>query len=146
MRLFTLFISYRTRGDYCGVYPTLEYLYDVIHEMAEGEEIAESEIPKLETVRYKTTNSEFEDFWHEFPDGTWIQVQETGEQLIKAIKDTYDTLGASSPTGIGNWSLVQQAVHNARPLRPGKWPRWEAVKDWLAVDSTGDHTVPPIQT
>ena len=130
MRLFTLFISYRAGVHYCGVYPTLEYLYDVIHEMAGDEEIDKGEIPELETIRHKMTDSHSEDFCHEFSNGTWIQVQETSKQLIMAIKDAYDMLGED------DWSLVQQAVCNVQPRRPGKWPRWEAVKECLAVGST----------
>lgn len=128
MRLFTLFISRGTVSYYyCGVYPTLKHLYDVIHEMAESEGINKDEIPKLEKIRHEVIDGDTKDYWHEFSDGTWIHIQETSEQLVQAIKDTYDTLDGS---------LVKWAVRNARPHRPGKWPRWGAVKECFAVGST----------
>lgn len=89
MRLFTLFISYVTGGHYCGVYPSLEYLHGVIHEMAEDEKIDKSEIPDLNIIQANVTSNNSEDFWHVFSNGTWIHVQETSEQLVGAILNNY---------------------------------------------------------
>lgn len=84
MKLFTLFISYRFGGHYCGVYVSLEYLHDVIKEMAGDTDIRRSEVPKLAEIRERM--EQFDDYYWEFSDSTWIQIQETSEQLVDIIK------------------------------------------------------------
>jgi len=88
MRLFTLFISYRSGGNYCGVYPQLGHLYDVIKEMARDEDIDHSEIPSIDKVR-QAVKGTLGDFQHQFQNGIWIHVQETTEQLVEVILDQY---------------------------------------------------------
>lgn len=83
MRLWTLFISYSFGGHYCGVYPSLEYVRQVIKEMAEDMELTD-ELPTLR--RIKSSIEKKDDFWHEFLDSTWIHVQEVSEQLVEQIK------------------------------------------------------------
>jgi hypothetical protein len=83
LRLFTLFISYRFGGHYCGVYPSLEHLYGVIEEMVEDMEIDKKEIPDIRSIESALEGND--DYWHEFSDSTWIHVQETSEQLVKLI-------------------------------------------------------------
>lgn len=83
LRLFSLFISYRSGGHYCGVYPSLEYLYEVIKEMVQDMEIDESETPPLNDLKEALERND--DYWHEFSDTTWIQVQETSPQLVELI-------------------------------------------------------------
>ena len=89
MRLFTLFINDGSGNHYCGVYPTLEYLYDVIREFMAENEISKDEIPELEKIRHAVVDGNSEDFWHEYSDGTWIHVQETSEGLVEVILDEY---------------------------------------------------------
>jgi hypothetical protein len=83
MTLYTLFISYRHGGHYCGVYPTLEIAHDVIKEMMRDMEIDKSETPKIGNIRDALVKKD--DFWHEFTDSTWIHVQEVSEQNTERI-------------------------------------------------------------
>lgn len=88
MRLFTLFISYHGGTHYCGVYPRLESLYDVIREMAADEDIDYIEIPEIGEIRQDVEGT-LDYFEHQFQNGTWIHIQETSEQLVKVILDEF---------------------------------------------------------
>lgn len=81
--LFTLFISYRYGNHYCGVYPSLEVLRDVVKEMARDMDIRLSEVPPLKKM--SKALKEKDDFWHEFSDSTWISISEVAEGNIKMI-------------------------------------------------------------
>lgn len=81
--LFTLFISYRHGNHYCGVYPSLEYLRDVVKEMARDMEIRLREVPSLKKMTESLKAKD--DFWHEFSDSTWISISEVAEGNIKVI-------------------------------------------------------------
>lgn len=83
MKLYTLFISYSFGGHYCGVYPSLKILRDVIKEMVEEMENKMSEVPSIKTI--KDVLAKKDDFWHEFTDSTWIHVQEVSEQNVERI-------------------------------------------------------------
>lgn len=83
--LFALFVSYKYGNHYIGVYPSLEILYDVIHEM-----MADMGIPKKEMVRIGVVRDNLEkgdDFHCEFSDTTWLTVQKVSEQLTEGIVD-----------------------------------------------------------
>lgn len=83
MELYTLFISYRHGGHYCGVYPLLSHLRDVIKEMASDMEIPGKEVPSLELIKLKLQKGD--DMWHEFSDTTWVHIQETSKPLVEEI-------------------------------------------------------------
>lgn len=83
MKLYTLFISYSFGGHYCGVYPSLKILRDVIKEMVEEMENKMSEVPSIKTIKDVLVKKD--DFWHEFTDSTWIHVQEVSEQNVERI-------------------------------------------------------------
>lgn len=83
MKLYTLFISYSFGGHYCGVYPSLKILRDVIKEMMKDMEIKMSESPSIKHIQDALAVKD--DFWHEFSDSTWIHVQETSEQNNERI-------------------------------------------------------------
>lgn len=84
MRLWTLFMSYRHGFHYCGVYPSLEHLRQVIEEMTEDMEIDENELPNTEEIEKRLT--EKDDFYKEFSDTTWIHINEVSDQLVKIIQ------------------------------------------------------------
>lgn len=80
--MYTLFISYKSGGHYCGVYPTLEYTHKVILEMAHEMEFIEStHIPSVEEITKALEQKD--EFYFAFDDGvvdrTWIHVQEQPE-------------------------------------------------------------------
>ncbi|WP_169704385.1 hypothetical protein [Candidatus Kuenenia stuttgartiensis] len=90
MRVFTLFIKYQSGAHYCGVYPTLEYLYDVLGEMADDGTLDTTEIPELSSIR-NGINDEIDDFYHEFSNGAWIHVQETSKHLVGVMIAKYES-------------------------------------------------------
>ena len=134
MRLFTLFISYRSGMHYCGVYTTLEYLYNVILEMTEeSDEIDSSEIPKLSEI-YTGINGYSEDFFCEFSDGTWIHIQETSERLVEIIqghakRTSFISISCQNCKKLGENTCPDQpgtdcfeTITNQTLLKPGKIP------------------------
>lgn len=76
-KLWSLFISYRFGGYYCGVYPSIRDVKEVVREMSADMEISDDELEIM--------IAEKDDYWHEFSDGTWIHVQEISEQLVNHI-------------------------------------------------------------
>lgn len=78
-----LFISYRSGNHYIGVYPTIEYAYEVVKEMIEGMEIEDDLIPINEL---KDWLSDKDSYWHEFSDGTWITMQPIVPELASKYK------------------------------------------------------------
>jgi len=88
MRLFTLFINYKSGNHYCSVYPSLKTLYGVIRELAEDyrDEIDEDDIPSQDQIR-AGLDGHSDDFYYKFSNGTWIHVQETAEPLVDKILD-----------------------------------------------------------
>lgn len=87
-KLYTLFISYKSGGHYCGVYPTLKIARDVIKEMLSDCEIKDK-CPTIKDISEKIDKGD--DFWYGFNDGTcdftWVHVQEVGEQNVERIKN-----------------------------------------------------------
>lgn len=90
MKLWTLFISYRFGGHYCGVYTSIETARQVIEEMAVDMEI-EDNLPSITDI--ESSLLEKDDFWYEFSDGTWIHIQEVSEGLVVEIRNYLGSLG-----------------------------------------------------
>lgn len=82
LKLYSLFISYRFGGHYCGVYTSLETTHQVIKEMARDVEIDE-DIPNMATIKEHLIKNN--DFFHKFNDSTWIHVQEVSPFLVEKI-------------------------------------------------------------
>lgn len=82
MKLYSLFISYSRGGHYCGVYTSLEDVVEVIQEAA-GILIVVNNIT-LDVL--KGVLEEFDEYWEEFTDSTWIHIQKITPELVERIK------------------------------------------------------------
>lgn len=83
MKLYTIFISYKSGNHYCGVHTSLKHIREAIIELVDDIEIDRSEVPALSRISsHLETN---DDFWMEFSDSTWIHIQEVSPQLTEII-------------------------------------------------------------